>query len=70
MTRSNSEQRHFEYWAIRSTNGRIDRVLKISMKRLITLIRDFFEDGIDVALNNKREVKFLLKIEIGISKLI
>ena len=46
-----------EYQTGRSTNEDISRVLQISMRKIDRVKKRFVEDGIDVALNNKKKIR-------------
>jgi hypothetical protein len=46
-----------EYQTGRSTNEEISRVLQISMRKIDRVKKRFVEDGIDVALNNKKKIR-------------
>ena len=50
-----------EYQTGRSTNEEIARVLQISMKKIDRVKKRFVEDGIDVALNNKKSSRTYAK---------
>jgi len=50
-----------EYHTGRSTNEEISRVLQISMRKIDRVKKRFVEDGIDIALNNKKEIRTYAK---------
>jgi len=50
-----------EYQKGRSTNEEISRVLQISMRKIDRVKKRFVEDGIDVALNNKKGIRTYAK---------
>jgi hypothetical protein len=50
-----------EYQKGRSTNEEISRVLQISMRKIDRVKKRFVEDGIDVALNNKKVIRTYAK---------
>ena len=49
------------YQTGRSTNEEISRVLQISMRKIDRVKKRFVEDGIDVALNNKKCIRTYAK---------
>ncbi len=50
-----------KYQTGRSTNEEMSRVLQISMRKIDRVKKRFVEDGIDVALNNKKDIRTYAK---------
>ena len=61
------EGRHQEK---RSTNEEISRVLKTSMRKIDRVKKRFVVDGLDIALNGKKEIVYIPKRRMVILKLI